>query len=178
MSYGPWLPEEPAFASWLEPAAPRLGPEPRGSLWLIGELLPANGGFHHHPSDGLHHHRHPVDEGGGGGGSRLQHHRRGPRRKAEPARLETLQGLLILKHEQLAEALASNLQAHRSLRQVAVTDVLAPLVHHPPAVGSAYDEAPLAYIGKEGVTVAFLEQRAQGRVLSLHLLSPRPGLRH
>ena len=36
MSYNPWLPEGPAFASWLEPAAPRLGPEPRGSLWLIG----------------------------------------------------------------------------------------------------------------------------------------------
>ena len=29
-------------------------------------------------------------------------------------------------------------------------DVLAPLVHHPPAVGSAHAEARLAHLGKQG----------------------------
>src|SRR5262249_597679 len=32
------------------------GTAPRGSLGLIGEPLPAKGGFHHHPTDGVHHH--------------------------------------------------------------------------------------------------------------------------
>ena len=35
-----------------------------GSLGLIGELLPANGGFHHRPPDGLHDHGHTVDKVG------------------------------------------------------------------------------------------------------------------
>src|SRR5437867_1433811 len=55
------------------------GTAPRGSLGLIGELLPADGGFHHHPPDGLHHHRHTINKIGVRGGSRLQHHRRGAR---------------------------------------------------------------------------------------------------
>ena len=92
MFYRPWLPEELAFASWLEPAAPRFGSEPRGSLWLIGELLqtpptPVAGFVHHHPSVGLHHHCHTVDEVGGRGDARLKHHGRGPCCEAELARL-------------------------------------------------------------------------------------------
>src|SRR4029453_11186090 len=61
------------------------GTAPRGSLGLIGELLPTNGGFHHHPTDGVPPHRHAVDEVGVGGDSRLHHHRRGVRRQAELA---------------------------------------------------------------------------------------------
>src|SRR5215211_7742712 len=76
-----------------------FGTEPRYSLRLIGELLPANGGFHHHPADGLHHHRNAVDEVGVRGGSRLQHYSRGVRSKAELARLEAVQGGLVLEYE-------------------------------------------------------------------------------
>jgi hypothetical protein len=62
----------------------------RRSLRLIGELLPADGGFQHHPTDGAHYHRDAVDEGGVGGHPRLQHDGRGIGRKRDLARLEAV----------------------------------------------------------------------------------------
>src|SRR5262245_36769843 len=117
-----------------------FGTEPSGSVRLIGELLPANGGFYHYPTDGLHHHRNTIDAVGVRGGSRLQHHGRSAHGKAEPARREAVRGGLVLEHEELAEALSPGLQAHRPLRHIAVTDVLTPLAHYPPAVGTAHTE--------------------------------------
>src|SRR5262245_34058920 len=115
-------------------------PASRGSLALIGELLPTNGRFHHHSPDGLHDHGYPVDEVRVRSDARLQYHGRSTRREAELACLEALQGGLMLEHEELAEALAPHLRAHRFLRQIAVADVLAALVHHPSAIGPAHAE--------------------------------------
>ena len=83
-----------------------------------------------------------------------------PAAKPNCARLEAVQGGLTLEHEELAEALAPHLRAHRPLGQVAVANVLAPLVHHPPAVGPAHAKARLAHIGKQGIAMAALDQRA------------------
>jgi hypothetical protein len=123
----------------------------------------------------LYDHGHTVNKFGVRGDARLQHHGGGSRREVDLARLEAVEGGLLLEHQELTKALAPHLRAYRPLRQVSVADVLTPLVHHPSPVGATDAEASFPDIGKQGIAMAALDQRAQRRVGGAHLLPPGRG---
>src|SRR5262249_34520129 len=137
---------------------------------LVGELLARNGGLEHRAAFHDREHREPLVILAHGGrilppaartsiGTRradLRACSRGDRNGTdirthlEVAARELLERPLILEKDDLAVRLSAGLQPHTHLRDRAVANVLAVLVHTPAAMRSTHHEAALAHCRKHG----------------------------